>query len=131
MDDHVDDFDFSMPDEGDNKRAAFRASISGLKTIVTGSPHEYAVRDISASGCALHAPGSRRFRAGDVLELSFVFHEKPLLDKAAVTVKRVLDNGLVGCSFVGLSPRQEAKLDKLVLEVQKRMIAIRKAKEQK
>ncbi|THB68231.1 MAG: PilZ domain-containing protein [Desulfovibrio sp.] len=126
-----DSFDFSFPKEPEHKREAFRASLPGLKAKLAGTDREYAVKDISAAGMALHNPSKRGFRAGDVLALEIILNNKTLLTSVAVTVKRVLDNGLVGCSFVGLSPRQEAHLDKLVLEVQKRLIAVKKAKSRK
>ena len=43
-------------------------------------------------------------------------------------VMRVLDRGIIGCNFLTMERRQEIKLDKLVLEVQKRLIELRKAK---
>ena len=42
---------------------------------------------------------------------------------------RVLDQkNIIGCNFEAMERRQEIKLDKLVLEVQKRLIELRKAK---
>ena len=131
MGDYNDDFDFVLPEDDANKRGAFRAQVAGLKARISGSSRDFPVRDVSAAGCALHDETGRRFRQGDVFELEIRLNDKPLLTQAAVTVKRVLDNGLIGCSFVGLSSRQEALLDKLVLEVQKRMIALKKAKDKK
>ncbi len=46
-----------------------------------------------------------------------------------MTVVRVSGPGLAGLAFGELSLRQEAWLDKLVLEIQKRRIDLRKARE--
>jgi hypothetical protein len=67
---------------------------------------------------------------GDVLEVDFVLGDKLLLAKAGVQVVRTTSDGLIGCMFSDLTLKQEAKLDKLVLEVQKRMISLRKKEQQ-
>ena len=40
----------------------------------------------------------------------------------------ISEKGIIGCVFHDMDRRQEIKLDKLVLEVQKRLIELRKAK---
>jgi hypothetical protein len=54
--------------------------------------------------------------------------DKVFLDELKVKAMRVLNNGLVGFNFQELDRRKQIKLDKLVLEVQKRLIAYKKAK---
>ncbi|MDD4951837.1 MAG: PilZ domain-containing protein, partial [Desulfovibrionaceae bacterium] len=71
---------------------------------------------------------SKSLREGKALELEFFLNRKLFLGGAKCRVMRVLDNGIVGVNFVDLDRHQQIRLDKLVLEVQKRLIELRKAK---
>ena len=81
--------------------------------------------DLSALGLAF-MDESKSFTEGKVIEFDLLISKKVFLSKLTVKVMRILDKGLTGCNFEGVPPRKEAKLDKLVLEVQKRMIALKK-----
>ncbi|WP_461209901.1 PilZ domain-containing protein [Desulfocurvus sp. DL9XJH121] len=120
------DFDFSIGgEEKGAPRRAFRAKIPGLTIHVPDKGKSYAVADLSAMGLAF-MDESRGFKEGQVVEFDLLISKKVFLSKLTVKVMRLLDNGLVGCNFEGVDYRKEAKLDKLVLEVQKRMIALKK-----
>ncbi len=67
-----------------------------------------------------------RWTSSSRLILSLV--KKELLTGIEVKVVRDIGKGLMGCIYVDLDKYQEARLDKLVLEVQKRMILLRKKK---
>lgn len=121
------DLNFTMGgDEDGTQRRAFRAKIPGLGVHVgaTGTTHE--VADVSAMGLAFFGKGLGGFKAEQSIEFDLLINKKVFISKLHAKVMRVLDNGLVGCNFENMDRRQEVKLDKLVLEVQKRMIALRK-----
>lgn len=123
------EFDFSLGDEnGGAPRRAFRAKIPGLTVNVPAKGKSYPVMDISAMGLAF-MDETKDFKEGQVVEFDLLINKKVFLSKLTVKVMRVLGNGLIGCNFEGVDHRKEAKLDKLVLEVQKRMIALKKARE--
>lgn len=122
------DFDFSIDGE-DRPRRAFRARVAGLGARVHAHDRAYPVKDISATGLAL-LDESRHFRQGESLVLDLEIHRRPFLRDVSVTVVRVLEGGIVGLDFTGLDRRIEQRLDKLVLEIQKRLIDLRKAREQ-
>ena len=121
------DVSFSLGVDG-GKRNAFRARVPGLTVNVEGRPHDYMVKDISASGLAV-LDEERSFAEGEVVHLDLLINKRVYLRTVKGEVIRVLDNGIVGVNFLELNRRQEARLDKLVLEVQKRLINMRKAKE--
>lgn len=66
------------------------------------------------------------FTEGEHIEFELHLNKKLFLSGVTAKVMRVLDNGLIGCNFENLDHRKEARLDKLVLEVQKRMIELKK-----
>ena len=121
------DFDFSIDGE-DRPRRAFRARVAGLGARVHAHDRVYPVKDVSATGLAL-LDETRAFRQGESLVLDLEIHQRPFLKNLPVKVVRVLEGGIVGLDFGQLDRRMEARLDKLVLEIQKRLIDMRKARE--
>jgi len=121
------DFDFHIEGE-DRPRRAFRARVVGLGARVHVHERVYPVKDVSATGLAL-LDETRQFRQGESLVLDLEIHERTFLKDIPVKVVRVLENGIVGLDFMNLDRRMEARLDKLVLEIQKRLIDMRKARE--
>lgn len=83
------------------------------------------VADLSAMGLAF-MDSAKGFTEGQVIEFDLLINKKVFLNKLTAKVMRVLDKGIIGCNFEGVDHRKEVKLDKLVLEVQKRLIAIKK-----
>ena len=69
---------------------------------------------------------AKGFTEGQSIEFDLLINKKVFLNKLTAKVMRVLDKGIIGCNFEGVDHRKEVKLDKLVLEVQKRLIAIKK-----
>ncbi|AAS96700.1 PilZ domain-containing protein [Nitratidesulfovibrio vulgaris] len=126
--DEFDDFDFSLPTTH-GARQAYRALVQGVAAVVP-SHGLYAVRDISALGLALLAPCDA-FVDGEHFRLDLFVDGEPYIEGLLAHVVRRCDAGLVACSFDGPNRAQEEHLDKLVLEVQKRQIAERKAAEQR
>lgn len=121
------DFSVNMPDEDEQLRKAFRTRVPGFDARIVGTGRVFPVKDVSASGVAL-MDESKSLREGKALELEFFLNRKLFLGGAKCRVMRVLDNGIVGVNFVDLDRHQQIRLDKLVLEVQKRLIELRKAK---
>jgi len=124
------EFDISMEGEG-RPRQAYRTPVPGLdvRVVTTAGPRDFAVRDISAGGFAF-ADNPRDYSPGMILSLDLLLGKRLFLGNLKARVKRVLsEQGIIGCGFEAMERRQEIKLDKLVLEVQKRLIALRKKRE--
>lgn len=115
-------------DESDLKRAAFRAAIPGLEMLERKSGRSYSVKDISATGLGASDP-EKSLSQGVRYEVDLLINRKPYIEGVAVKVVRQTQSGTAGVIFDGLDRRQEASLDKLILEVQKRLIALRKKKQ--
>ncbi len=120
------DFSFSL-DHEEGKRQAFRTHVPGLTCRVTDREEEYPVKDISATGLAFLDEG-KSFAEGEAFRLDLLIHHRVYIGDIKARVIRVLENGVTGAGFTELDRRQEVKLDKLVLEVQKRLITLRKIK---
>lgn len=123
------DFKIEVPDS-DNQRGAFRARIPGLKARIQETGASFDVKDMSATGIALLAGAESRLKEGASMTVDLLIASKPVLIGLKTKVIRRINEAVLACTFVSPDRRQEARLDKLVLEVQKRMIAQRKARQQ-
>ncbi|WP_144302885.1 PilZ domain-containing protein [Oceanidesulfovibrio indonesiensis] len=123
----MEEFDFDIP-KRDNKRRAFRVNIHGMRVRIPARDVAYPARDLSAVGmCIMASEGT--FEWGEVFEIEIIMEDSVYISNLFAKVQRILPDGLVGVSFEELDPRNEAKLDKLVLETQKRMINQKRARE--
>ena len=113
--------------DSSSARGAFRTSLPGLALRIEGYPSAYSVKDFSVNGLAFSA-GNDSFEVDQQFRVDFVLGKKELLTGLDIKVVRDIGKGLMGCIYVDLDKYQEARLDKLVLEVQKRMILLRKKK---
>jgi hypothetical protein len=121
--------DFTFELEGElSRRTAHRERIRGLTAQLEDSGEVYVVHDVSASGVALADP-EEKLKPGRVCQLTLAIGQKTLVSGFPATVVRDSGKGLSGLAFGQLSLRQEAWLDKLVLEIQKRRITLRKARD--
>lgn len=120
-------FDINFGDNEERARQAFRTRVPGLEVRFHDSDRAFGIKDISASGFAI-MDDSGFFKAGEHHDVSLYLNRKLFLGHAMVTVVRSLDNGIVGLTFDELKRQQALKLDKLVLEVQKRLIQLRKSR---
>lgn len=120
----ADELSFSVGGD-DSQRRAFRAKIPGLKVVVPAKNKGYDVVDLSAMGLAFR-DDTKDFKENVIITFDLYLNDKVFLAELTARVMRVLGNGLIGCNFEGNDHRKEARLDKLVLEVQKRLIALRK-----
>jgi len=122
------DFKISIPSADDRMRQAYRTRVPGFFACFPEVDAQCPVKDLSATGFAI-VDEQHRFTEGNEYKAELRIKEKVFLDEFTVKAKRVLDNGLVGFTFHKLDRRSQLKLDKLVLEVQKRLIAYKKAKQ--
>jgi hypothetical protein len=120
-------FDIDLPSGDDQLRKAFRTKVPGLAVRFPAFKKVFEVKDVSATGFAVLDP-EKGFKEGQSLEVDLLIKKKVFVAECKAVVMRVLDNGIIGINFVDLGRQQQAKLDKLVLEVQKRLIELRKKK---
>lgn len=118
--------DFQISTGGDDKlRKAFRTKVPGLSVRFPAVKKVYEVKDLSATGFAV-LDTEKVFKEGQLLECDLLINKKLFLGEVKAEIMRVLDKGIIGINFVELARQQQVKLDKLVLEVQKRLIELRK-----
>ncbi|CCH47503.1 PilZ domain-containing protein [Pseudodesulfovibrio piezophilus] len=119
-------FDIEMSTGGDDHlRKAFRTRVPGLSVQFPALDKSFEVKDLSATGFAV-LDLDKGFKEGQFTDCELLINDKLFLKRLNAEVMRVLDNGIVGINFVDLSRQQQSRLDKLVLEVQKRLIELRK-----
>ncbi|WP_243546798.1 PilZ domain-containing protein [Pseudodesulfovibrio tunisiensis] len=118
-------FEIKLDGGDDQLRKAFRTRVPGLAARFRDRELQLDVKDLSASGFAvLEQTGA--FKEGERLAIDLLIRNKLFLGDVGAEVMRVLDNGIVGMNFLELDRQKQTKLDKLVLEVQKRLIELRK-----
>lgn len=120
-------FDINIPDDEERLRKAFRTKVPGLTCRFPDTGRILDVMDLSATGFAV-MDTKKEFVEDARLELDLLINKRLFLGGVSAMVMRALDNGIVGFNFVDLGRQEQIKLDKLVLEVQKRLIALRKKK---
>ena len=122
------DFEFELVGDA-GRRSAHRERVRGLTARVEGCEGDFVVHDVSVSGLALVDAGCR-LRRGGQCRLSLAIAGRVLIAglPAAVVREATPDRELAGVAFGALTGRQETWLDKLVLEIQKRRITLRKAR---
>jgi hypothetical protein len=103
------------------RRRAFRAEPPALYARIGGLDGYFRVNDISAGGLNLQ-PDQSDLRAGDIVPLDVLIAGRRYLSGLHAEVVRATP-AEAALAFRNLSRRQELKLDKLVLEMQKRAIA--------
>ena len=121
------DFELIVPDENGQFRKAFRTKVPGLSVRFPALDRVMDVMDLSATGFAV-LDSEKGFKENQSYETELLIKDKLFLRGVNAVVMRVLDNGIIGMNFVDLDRQKQIKLDKLVLEVQKRLIALRKKK---
>jgi hypothetical protein len=122
--------DFTFELEGESgRRQAHRERVRGLAARIEGHEADFTVHDVSVSGLAL-VDSERRLRQGAACRVSLLIAGRLLIAGLSAQVVREVgpERELAGVAFGALSARQEAWLDKLVLEIQKRRIDLRKAR---
>ncbi len=121
------DVEFELEGES-GRRKTHRERVRGLVARLDDGGDSFVVHDVSASGLALVDPQGG-LRPGQACRLTLAIGPKTLISGLPAVVARVTGEGMAGVAFGHLSLRQEAWLDKLVLEIQKRRINLRKARD--
>lgn len=124
--------DIKVEYSSSSPRKAYRVSIPNLKIKITDRPDEFQALDISAGGVAFSLKGkdNQGLETGQDIEVSLIIKEKIFLQELKGKLVKVTDT-FAACEFGDIPLKQEALLDKLVLEIQKKMIELqRKKKEQ-
>ncbi len=106
-------------------RQGFRAEVQEVEIFEEARGVLLSVKDISVTGCLVCAK-EHTFKLGEVFLADLHVHKQPYIVKIKARVVRVLPGGGFGCCFEDMDRRQEAKLDKFILEVQKQQIAMNK-----
>lgn len=119
-------FSVNLPGDEDRLRKAYRTKVPGFRAKVSGGG-SFSVRDISALGFAV-VDNPRSLAEGQLYEVEFFLNKKKFIGGIQARVVRFMPDGLAGFVFENLERRQQMKLDKLVLEIQKRLIELKKAK---
>ncbi len=119
-------YDFSLDDDDQGQRLAYRAMVQGIEARINGGKSTYEVVDISVTGCAIQLPQNINLAEGATFAVQLEVRGRSILTSLRAKVIRVTPRGVVACNFVGMNERQEYALDKLVLEIQKRIIEANK-----
>lgn len=120
------EYKFKHDTDAPARRRAYRAKVPGLSALAKESEKHYKVEDLSALGFALRDPEGD-LRQGDEQFFDLFLAEKLVLEDFKAKVMRINEDGLIGLNFMELDEKAEERLDKLVLEVQKKIISMRKA----
>jgi predicted NBD/HSP70 family sugar kinase len=111
---------FSFDKASGSARQAYRARVPGLRVRVRATGSAFRAADISSGGVFLE--DAQSLGAGCQIEVDVLIQDAVIVSGIRAEVARVLPDG-AGLMFTGLTQRQEERLDKLVLEIQKHLIS--------
>ncbi|WP_045215280.1 PilZ domain-containing protein [Desulfonatronovibrio magnus] len=117
--------------ESSSPRKAYRVAVPNLKAKIKNMPEEFPALDISAGGMALSLSHMKEhgLEEGLEVELSILIKNRVFLDEIKGKIVKIDDN-MAACQFSEITLRQEARLDKLILEVQKKMLEFHRKKKE-
>ncbi|GFK95694.1 Flagellar brake protein YcgR [Fundidesulfovibrio magnetotacticus] len=118
------DLMFTYEAEKEANRQTFRARFPDMAAWTLPLEQSFPVHDISAGGVSLDDPGGALAEQAELV-LDILLRGRPLIRSLKAQVARRKDT-VAGLKFLDLTRRQEEHLDKLVLEVQKYLIAKQK-----
>lgn len=127
----LDEYGFTLAgnDERSGKRRAYRIALPGITLTIGESPFQFSISDISATGISF-AGEYPVMRAGqDIYCNIWIAGQLYLAGLQAVVVRA--EQGKYAATFHQMDRRQEIRLDKFILETQKRIIAHRKSMQTK
>lgn len=127
----MDDFSFSLPGADERPRRAFRAAIPGVEAYVAKLKRSFPIKDLSAVGMGIQVGNESALKTGETFTFDLMLNKRVYLSEISAKVMRSGEGGILGCAFDTMEKHKEVKLDKLVLEVQKRFITLRKAQQDK
>lgn len=123
------DYSFVYPGESESKRQAYRVAVRGLSVRIDGRNVFFPVSDVSATGLAF-VDHAQSFSLGEALSLDLYIKDRVWLEKISARVVRIWNQNMTACVFENMTKRQEQFMDKLTLEIQKRLIDQRKRMQQ-
>ncbi len=108
-------------------RKAYRVSIPGLKVRINDSSNEHQALDISSGGVdfSFDIQSNPKLEHQQEITLSLIIRNRVFLENLKARVVKTGET-FAACEFLDIPLRQEALLDKLVLEVQKKMIELQR-----
>ena len=122
------DFDFQYIGPENKGRVTYRVTLQDALVRIVGQDKPYVLSNISASGLAFYVPSDATFRVGQEFVADITGKKRRFLDGLKLEVVRVdRQEGVVACKMIDLDSDNEALIDKLVLEVQKRELARKRA----
>ncbi len=114
-------FNYTPPE--DSGREAYRAAVPGLVAMLSGFSCAFPILDISYSGMAIKMDEIENLTAGQEAVIEILSASRKKIMRSSVRLVHLnKEMNVAGFEFIDLTPLQEASLDKLVLEVQKRQI---------
>lgn len=125
----IEDYSFVFPGETESKRQAYRVAVRGLSIRIDGREEVCPVMDLSATGLAF-VDQKQSLSLGENITLDLYVKDRVWQEKIAAKVVRVWNQGMTACVFENMSRHQEQAMDKLTLEIQKRLIDQRKRMQQ-
>ncbi len=111
-------------------RERYRAELPGVMLFLpSGEPAQ--VKDISSTGLSFQLPTARaRIAPNTTVKTDLFIAGKRYMKGLMCKIVRISDKGIAAATFEELDLVHEAKLDKLILEIQKRAILHRNAQQQ-
>lgn len=125
----IQEYSFEFPGEGESKRQAFRVNFPGLNVKIHGRNAVYPVIDLSATGLAFKDL-EQSLSLGQKFRMDLYVKDKVWVQGLLAKIVRIRESIMVACAFEDMTRSQEALMDKLTLEIQKRWIDHRKRKQQ-
>ncbi|TVQ98000.1 MAG: PilZ domain-containing protein [Desulfovibrionales bacterium] len=125
------DFHIDYPDDATRKhqRRGVRVHLPGLTAWVLERDAVFSITDLSTFGLAFN-DATTSFQVGQEMHVDVHVHGKVWIAGLEAKVVAVRDGALVACAFPNMTRFQELRMDKLILEIQKRWIKIRKQQTQ-
>ena len=117
--------DFQIKGDVPSQRGRYRVVTCGLSLFLDDVSQAFDIHDLSSSGCHLYDPAGL-LAVGRIFDSDLHIGDTSYLADLKVKVIRRTNYG-VACAFQALNDKQEAMLDKLLLELQKREIATQSA----
>ncbi|MDR0467039.1 MAG: PilZ domain-containing protein [Deltaproteobacteria bacterium] len=122
VENHCSTLDFRIALNSPHGRERFRVYINGLSLLLDDVEQTFNIRDISSTGCNLCAE-AKSLAVGRTFDGDLHIGGAGYIAGIKVKIVRHVANNSVACIFRALTRQQEIKLDKLLLEIQKRDIA--------
>ncbi len=113
--------DFKYTEEAPLGRENYRAFVPGLVCKISGYDGAFSLLDISVSGMGVRTEKVENMRNGaEAVAEILTISQKSLLRCSVRLIRQDRDNKIMAFEFINLTPLQEATLDKLMLEIQKK-----------